>query len=40
MNLFVSLASFVGGLLSSVGTAGCVIMFIDEPIMPSHLIEK
>lgn len=38
--LFVSVAAAVGAALAAIGTAGCAIVWIDEPKMPKCLLEK
>ena len=38
--LFVSAAAVIGAVLATIGTAGCIMIFIDEPEMPKYLIEK
>lgn len=40
MSFFVALVAKLGDLLANVGTTGCYIIFVDEPKMPKHLIEK
>lgn len=38
--LFVSAAALIGAALATIGTAGCIMVWIDEPKMPKCLIEK
>ena len=40
MKFFVKLAASLGALLAVVGTTGCYIVWIDEPEMPKHLLDK
>ena len=36
----VAAAAVIGAALANIGTAGCVVVWIDEPKMPKCLIEK
>lgn len=38
--LFVSVAAAVGAALAAIGTAGCLVIWVDEPKMPKCLLEK
>ena len=38
--LFVSACAAIGALVASVATAGCLIIWVDEPTMPKAMIEK
>lgn len=38
--LLISAIAAVGAALATVGTAGCFLVFVDEPSMPKCLIEK
>lgn len=38
--LFVSVAAAVGAALAAIGTAGCLIVWVDEPKMPKCMLEK
>ena len=38
MKLLASVAAFLGALVATTATAGCVIVFIDEPEMPESLL--
>ena len=38
--LFVSAAAIIGAALASIGTAGCLVIWVDEPTMPKSLIER
>lgn len=38
--LFASIASLVGGAVSTLGSNGCIILYLDEPECPKSLIEK
>ena len=38
--LFVSVAAAVGAALAAIGTAGCFMIFIDEPKMPKCMLDK
>ena len=40
LKLFASIASLVGGAVSTLGSNGCVVFFLDEPECPKSLIEK
>ena len=38
--MFASLLSMLGAFAATLGTQGCVLLFLDEPKMPKSLIEK
>lgn len=38
MKLFAGIAAFLGALVATTATAGCLIVFIDEPKMPESLL--
>ncbi len=38
MKLFASVAAFLGALVAATATAGCFIVFVDEPEMPESLL--
>lgn len=38
--LFISALAGIGALVASVATAGCLVVFIDEPTMPKSMIER
>lgn len=40
LKLFATLASLVGGAVSTLGANGCIMFYIDEPECPKSLIEK
>ncbi len=40
LKLFATLASLVGGAVSTLGANGCIVLFLDEPKCPKNLIEK
>lgn len=39
-NLVISIISAIGALVAASATAGCLIVFIDEPSMPKSMIER
>lgn len=38
MKYLASAAAFLGALVAATATAGCMIVFIDEPTMPESLL--
>ncbi len=38
MKLFASVAAFLGALVAATASAGCIIVFADEPKMPESLL--
>lgn len=40
LKLFATLASLVGGAVSTLGANGCIMFFFDETECPKSLIEK
>ena len=38
--MFASLLSMLGEFVATLGTQGCLILYLDEPEMPRALIEK
>ena len=38
--LFISALAGIGALVASVATAGCLVIFIDEPVMPKSMLQK
>ena len=40
LKLFATLASLVGGAVSTLGSTGCVMFYLDEPECPKSIIEK
>ena len=40
MNFLADILSSIGNFAASIGTQGCWFLFMDEPEMPSNLIEK
>ena len=38
--MLASLLSVLGSFAATLGTQGCVMLFLDEPKMPKSLIEK
>lgn len=38
--LLVSAFAVIGAALATIGTTGCLMVFVDEPEMPKSLIEK
>ncbi|MBQ6284889.1 MAG: cyclic lactone autoinducer peptide [Bacilli bacterium] len=38
MKLFASVAAFLGALVAATASAGCIIVFVDEPEMPESLL--
>lgn len=39
-SLIISMASALGALVAATATAGCILVWIDEPEAPKSLIEK
>lgn len=39
MKLFATLAAALGALVAATATAGCVIVYIDEPEMPESMLK-
>lgn len=40
MNFIANLLAKIGMGAATTGTQGCVLLFMDEPKIPSYLIEK
>ncbi len=38
--LLVSIISALGALVATTATSGCLLLWIDEPVMPKSLLEK
>lgn len=38
--MFASLLSLLGSFAATMGSQGCICLFVDEPEMPKALIEK
>lgn len=38
MKLFASISAFLGALVAATATAGCLIVYVDEPEMPESLL--
>ena len=38
--MFASLLSFLGDFVASIGSQGCVMLYMDEPKMPKSLLNK
>lgn len=38
MKLFATITATLGAFLATISTAGCVIMFVDEPEMPESML--
>lgn len=38
MKLFASIAAFIGALVATTATTGCIILTLDEPQMPESLL--
>lgn len=38
--VLISIISALGAALAATATAGCLVVFIDEPTMPKALLEK
>lgn len=38
MKLFAAVSAFLGALVAATATAGCFIVYIDEPEMPESLL--
>ena len=38
MKLLASVSAFLGALVAATATAGCMIVFVDEPTMPESLL--
>lgn len=38
MKLLATIAATVGAFLATISTAGCVIMYVDEPEMPESML--
>lgn len=38
MKLLASVSAFLGALVAATTTAGCMIVFVDEPEMPESLL--
>lgn len=39
-SLLVSVIAAVGALVAATATSGCLIAWIDEPVMPKSMLEK
>lgn len=40
MKYLASVLTVLGTVAATIGTQGCWVLFVDEPKMPKHLIEK
>ena len=40
MGIIANILAAIGNVATSVGTQGCLVLFMDEPKMPKSLIEK
>lgn len=38
MKLFATVTAAIGAFLATVATAGCLIIYLDEPEMPENLL--
>ncbi len=38
MKLFAAVSAFLGALVAATATAGCIIVYVDEPEMPESLL--
>lgn len=38
--LFVSIVTALGALVAATATQGCLLIYIDEPVMPKSMLEK
>lgn len=38
--LLVSIVSALGALVAATATSGCVLIYVDEPVMPKSMLEK
>lgn len=38
MKLFAAVTAAIGAFLATVATAGCVLVYLDEPEMPENLL--
>ncbi len=38
MKLFAGVTAFLGALVAATASAGCLIIFVDEPEMPESLL--
>lgn len=38
MKLFATIAATVGAFLATIATAGCLIVYVDEPEMPESML--
>ncbi|GEM_PF-2028618 len=39
-SIVISIVSAIGALVAASSTAGCLVVFIDEPSMPKTMIER
>lgn len=39
-SIVISIVSAIGALVAASATAGCLVVFIDEPSMPKTMIER
>ena len=37
---FISMVSALGALVAATATQGCIAVFVDEPSMPTTMLEK
>lgn len=40
MKYLAGVLTVLGSVAATIGTQGCWVLFVDEPKMPKHLIEK
>lgn len=40
MKLLVKIAAIIGAAVAAIGTTGCYIVWVDEPTMPKHMLDK
>ncbi len=38
--LLVSAISALGALVAATATSGCLVIFVDEPVMPKSMLER
>ncbi len=38
--VLISIVSTLGAAVAATATSGCIIVFVDEPVMPKSMIEK
>ena len=39
MKLFATVTSAIGAFLATIATAGCIVVYLDEPEMPESLLK-